>query len=258
MDDLSALREENQQLQRSLERCQQLNRDSINEMQHFIYAVSHDLRNPLRGVTSYATLLQRQFSSDASAAELTAFILEGAHEMNRLIEDLLKYSRSGSTPRRTHLPLATLVQFSVFNLQTLIKETNAEITVDELPEAAVDESQFVQLFTHLLDNALKYGAPAVAPKISISCEEPAAPAGEKPDGVVICVRDNGPGIDPRFHQTVFTPFNRLHGKEIPGSGLGLPMAAKIVRAHGGEIWLRERRSTRLRLQVKRPQLALLW
>jgi light-regulated signal transduction histidine kinase (bacteriophytochrome) len=199
------------------------------EMQHFIYAVGHDLRTPLRSISSYAKLLQRQFAEDKETSELTGFILDGAAEMNTLIEDLLKYSRTGGTPRRTTINLNAIVQFALMNLQTQIKETNAQIKLGELPELAVDESQCVQLFQQLIGNAIKFRGAAV-PKVEVTAEEQA-------DGFVISVRDNGPGIESQYHETVFIPFKRLHGREVPGTGLGLSICQKIVRAHGGKIWV---------------------
>jgi light-regulated signal transduction histidine kinase (bacteriophytochrome) len=199
------------------------------EMQHFIYAVGHDLRTPLRSISSYAKLLQRQFADDQETSELTGFILDGAAEMNTLIEDLLRYSRTGGTPRRTTINLHAIVQFALMNLQPQINETSAEIKLGELPELAVDESQCVQLFQQLIGNALKFRG-AEVPKIEVAAEEQA-------DGFVVSVRDNGPGIEPQYHETVFIPFKRLPGREVPGTGLGLSICQKIVRAHGGKIWV---------------------
>ena len=199
------------------------------EMQHFIYAVGHDLRTPLRSISSYAKLLQRQFAEDKETSELTGFILDGAAEMNKLIEDLLKYSRTGGPPRRTSIKLDAIVQFALMHLQSEIKESRAEIKLNQLPELAVDESQYVQVFQQLIGNALKFRA-AAAPRIEVSAEE-------QDDGFVISVADNGPGIEPKYQQTVFVPFKRLHGREIPGTGLGLSICQKIVRAHGGRMWV---------------------
>lgn len=218
-----------QRLERELELTVEKAQSAAEDMQHFIYAVSHDLRTPLRSVASYAKLLQRQYTDNQETSELTAFIVDGAAEMNTLIEDLLKYSRTGSSPRRTTVNLGAVVRFSLMNLQPQIRETGAAITVGELPELSVDESQCMQLFQQIIANALKFRG-AETPKIEVTAEE-------QGDHCVFSISDNGPGIEPKYHETVFVPFKRLHSKEVPGTGLGLAICTKIVKAHGGKIWV---------------------
>lgn len=220
---------ERERLERELVRANEVAQSAAEEMQHFIYAVGHDLRTPLRSITSYAKLLERQYADNPETSELTGFIAAGAAEMNTLIEDLLKYSRSGSSPRRTTVNVGAIVQFALMNLQPRIRETGAEIIVGELPELAVDESQFTELFQQMIGNALKF-CRAEAPKIEITAEEGA-------EDYVFAVQDNGPGIDPKYHETVFAPFKRLCGREVPGTGLGLAICKKIVKAHDGKIWV---------------------
>ncbi len=219
----------NEELERELERTVERAELAAQEIQHFIYAVGHDLRAPLRSVSSYAQLLQRQYEQNPDASELTAFILGGAAEMNTLIEDLLKYSRTGNSPRRTTVNLGAVVQFALMNLQSPIRETGAATSVGELPEMTIDESQFVQLFHQLIGNALKFRG-VEAPRIEVTAEE-------QPEQVVVSVHDNGPGIEGKYHDAVFIPFKRLHGRDIPGTGLGLAICKKIVQAHGGKIWV---------------------
>ena len=199
------------------------------ELEHIIYAVSHDLRQPLRTISSYTQLLQRQLALDEQATEMTAFIVDAAHELKVLIDDLVKYSRIGKSLRPTAVGLGTVVQWAALNLQTSIQETKAEIISQDLPELVVDESQFVQLFQQLISNCLKYKSDT-PPRVEISTEE-------RDDGYLVSVKDNGVGIEPQYHETVFAPFKRLHGKDVPGTGLGLAIAKKIVKAHGGLIWV---------------------
>lgn len=241
-DQLAAVRRENEQLRSALEECQSTRqrveqdlarsleeaRAATEDMQHLIYAVSHDLRTPLRAIASYTQLLQRQYASDPEATELTAFAAEGVKEMNTLIEDLLKYSRAGNSPRRTNVNLTSIVQWAVMNVQPALRSAGGEIVYEDLPELNVDESQFVQLFQQLFSNAITFRGEN-APRIQVTVEE-----GD--DAHTISVRDNGVGIEPQHLETVFMPFKRLHGKTIPGNGLGLPTCRKIVRAHGGRIW----------------------
>ena len=199
------------------------------ELQHLIYAAAHDLKQPLRTISNYAQLLQRQYRGDHNASELTSFIVGAVNEMTKLIEDLLKYSRLGNSPRRTQVNLNAIVQWALVTLQKRIGETDAQIRCGDLPEVAIDESQFVQVFQQLFSNALNFRGSG-PPVIEVTAEE-------QEDVCLISVRDNGQGIDSRFHEQIFEPFKRLHGKEVPGSGLGLALCRKVVQAHGGKIWV---------------------
>jgi len=223
--DCRSLRE---RVEQDLERSHEEARAATEDMQHLIYAVSHDLRTPLRAIASYTQLLQRQHSSDAEASELSTFAAQGVKEMNSLIEDLLKYSRAGAAPRRTNVHLGSIIQWATMNVQPGLVESGGEVKCSDLPEVAVDESQFVQLFQQLLTNAVKFRSEA-APRIEIT-------AAEDGDGYTVGVRDNGIGIAPEYLETVFLPFKRLQGRDVPGNGLGLSICRKIVRAHGGRIW----------------------
>ncbi len=228
-EQLAEARREIEELKHALEECSAKAQSATEEMQHFIYAVSHDLRQPLRSVSSFAQLLQRQHAGDQQASEMTSSIIDGAREMNALIEDLLKYSRISTSPKRTLMNLKALAQWAWLSLQAQANECQAEIRYGNLPEVAVDESQFVQLFQQLLSNCLKFRS-AEPPRIDVTAEEDA-------HAYTICVRDNGSGIEPKYQEMVFTPFKRLHGREVPGTGLGLSICRKIVRAHGGRMWV---------------------
>ena len=202
---------------------------AIEEMQHFLYAVNHDLRQPLRSILTNAQLLERRRPQDSELKEYTGPIIEGAGEINTLVESLVTYSRVASTQRRSLIRLDIVLQLALLKVQKLVKESNAQITYRDLPEAEVDESQFTQVFEHLLNNSLKYrsGEP---PRIEVSAQEDT-------DAYRVSVRDNGVGVKPDYHETIFAPFKRLHGKDIPGVGLGLSICKKIVIAHGGKIWV---------------------
>ncbi|MBV9224805.1 MAG: hypothetical protein JOY85_12290 [Acidobacteriaceae bacterium] len=202
---------------------------AIEEMQHFIYAVNHDLRQPLRSILTNAQLLERRRSDDSELKEYTSPIIEGATEINTLIESLVSFSRVGSLQRRSLIKLDIVLQLALLKVQKLVKESQAQIRFKNLPEAEVDESQFTQVFEHLLSNSIKYRGEET-PNIEVSAQEDT-------DAYKISVRDNGVGIKPDYHQAVFAPFKRLHGKDIPGVGLGLSICKKIVTAHGGKIWV---------------------
>ncbi len=199
------------------------------ELQQFVYAASHDLQEPLRTVSTYSQLLRREYPDDKQAGEFTAFIDSAAKQMTNLVRDLLAYSRTGGPSRPEMMNVSTAVQRAQLKLADRIREANARVTVSDLPEVFADENQMSQVFEHLIANALAYRGPE-PPLIEISSIE-------GPEFYTITVRDNGPGIEPRFHKQIFLPFKRLHGKYVSGSGLGLTVCRKLVRAHGGDIWV---------------------
>lgn len=221
----AALRKAQEQAERNLIAAQ----SATAELQHFVYAASHDLQEPLRSISTYTQLLHRDYAKDKQATEFAGFVNDGVTQMNALIRDLLTYSRTGNSGRRSSVNLSAPVQWALFKLATPIKETGASITHQDLPDVEIDDAQIAMLFENLLSNAIKFRGEA-APVVEISSEE-------NGEGYTISVRDNGVGIDPRFHDQVFLPFKRLHGKNIPGTGLGLAICRKIVQAHGGRMWV---------------------
>jgi light-regulated signal transduction histidine kinase (bacteriophytochrome) len=199
------------------------------EMDHVCYAVAHDLQEPLRSITSYAQLLARRIgAADPEATEFTAFIVEGSSRMASLIRDMLLFARV-MPPKLESMPVESVLQGIRMNLQKEIAATGAVVTSDALPEINADPIQVGQLLQHLVANALKFRSQA-PPQIHIS-------AGEDDGQVVVCVRDNGLGIEPRFQEQVFAVFKRLHGRDIPGNGIGLALCRRIVEGHGGRIWI---------------------
>lgn len=221
--------EEQGRLKQDLEQAVVSARTAKQELQDFVYAASHDLKEPLRSISSYTQLLQRHGSDPEQLSEYGRFVVEGVASATKLLEQLLRLSRAGSNPRRSSINLAVPLQAALFRLAPLIKDLRAEVKTDYLPEFSVDEAQFSQVFEHLLDNALKYHGPD-SPRIEVFGEE-------ADDGVLLTVKDNGAGISPEFRAQVFTAFKRLHGREIPGTGLGLAISRKIVEAHDGRIWV---------------------
>jgi light-regulated signal transduction histidine kinase (bacteriophytochrome) len=199
------------------------------ELQHFVYAANHDLQEPLRAIVSYSQLLERHLAGDEIARDYIAYIIGGANRMSALLRDLLTLSRAGSTQRRAVVNLNVAAQVALLKLAPTIAESSAEIKRDDLPEVFADEAEITQLFEHLIGNALKFRGGA-KPEIAIRSEQG---SGE----YLISVADNGLGIELAFQQEVFSAFKRLQGKGVPGSGLGLAISNKIVRAHGGRIWI---------------------
>jgi PAS domain S-box-containing protein len=205
---------------------------SNEELEQFAYVASHDLQEPLRMVSSYTQLLARRYKGqlDSDADEFIAFAVDGATRMQRLIQDLLEYSRVG-TRGRDMVETSSEAAFAVaeINLRGAIEDGSAIVTHDPLPVVMADETQLVQLFQNLVSNGIKYRGNA-APKVHVSAA---------PDGAgrwTFSVTDNGLGIDPEYHERIFGMFQRLHGRDhMTGTGIGLAIAKKIVERHGGSI-----------------------
>jgi light-regulated signal transduction histidine kinase (bacteriophytochrome) len=183
-------------------------------------------------VTSYTQLLAKRYKGqlDADADEFIAFAVDGAIRMQRLIEDLLAFSRVATTGNGLVKTSSehTLEQ-ALQNLHWAIKDSGALVTHDPLPVVQADGMQLVQLFQNLIGNAIKYQGPGV-PKVHVSAERD----GEK--RWTFAVRDNGLGIDPQFFERIFGMFQRLHKRdEFSGTGIGLAICKKIVERHGGTL-----------------------
>ena len=205
------------------------------ELEQFAYVVSHDLRQPLRMISSYLGLIERQLAStiDAETKTFFEFATGGARRMDRLIVDLLEYSRvgrqkSGLTP----LDLNEIVADGVQNLTVAITEANATVHVAEhFPCVKGHRSELVRLFQNLVGNAVKYRFADRPSKVEV---------GFRPQGRewVLWVRDNGIGIDPKDFDRAFGVFQRLvAGDRYEGTGIGLAVCKKIVERHGGRIWI---------------------
>jgi PAS domain S-box-containing protein len=214
-----------------LNKVEELNR-SNEELGQFAYIASHDLQEPLRMVASYTQLLSRRYKGklDSDADEFIAFAVDGASRMQRLIQDLLAYSRVG-TKGKDLLDISSeeALQQALINLRGAILEKGALVTHDPLPIVFADQMQLVQLFQNLIGNAIKYQSPGI-PKIHIA----ASRNGDKK--WTFSVKDNGLGIDAQYFEKIFGMFQRLHKREeFAGTGIGLAICKKIVERHGGNI-----------------------
>jgi len=213
-----------------VQKVEELNR-SNEELARFAYIASHDLQEPLRMVVSFTQLLSRRYKGklDAEADEFIAFALDGATRMQRLIQDLLAYSRVG-TKGRDLLDTASeeALQQALKNLQGAIEESGARVMHDPLPCVLADKTQLIQLFQNLIGNAIKYCRGV--PMVHISA---ARMDGKK---WIFSVQDNGFGIDSQYFEKIFGIFQRLHTREeFSGTGIGLAICKNIVERHGGTI-----------------------
>lgn len=206
---------------------------SNSELQQFAYAASHDLKEPLRVISSFSGLLASRYRGklDDKADEYIAFLTAAAARMHRLITDLLEYSRFDQ-PMRPDISCRTgeIAAQALENLAVAIQDSAATVSVGSLPEVPGDPSQLLQLFQNLVGNALKFRRSG-PPHITLG-------ARKSETHWEFSVADNGIGLDPRHAEHVFKAFTRLHSvEEFPGTGIGLAICKRIVERHGGRIWV---------------------
>lgn len=242
-EDITARRELERSLQEYRDHLEELVRTrtaalarSNADLEQFAYVASHDLQEPLRMVASFTQLLAKRYQGklDADADEFISFAVDGANRMQRLINDLLAYSRL--TTRMSpfgQVDCEKVLDSVITSLALAIDESGASITRDPLPTITGDPSQVGQVFQNLMTNAMKFASKEPS-KIHISAEL-------KESDWVFSVRDNGIGIDSDHHERIFVIFQRLKDKEgTSGTGIGLAICKKIVENHGGRIWVESR------------------
>jgi PAS domain S-box-containing protein len=209
---------------------------SVKELEQFAYVASHDLREPLRMITSFSQLLEKHYKNklDSNANEYIGFIVDGAYRMQNLIDDLLLYSRVGTRGKPFEpTDMEAVLQDVMANLKVSIEESKTRITHDPLPVVRADATQMNQVLQNLISNAIKFRREE-SPQVHIS-----ATKGLKE--WIFSVKDNGIGIDPQLFDRLFILFQRLQPREkYPGTGIGLAVAKKVVQRHGGRIWVESR------------------
>lgn len=275
--------EQNQKLIQQNQNLQELNDrllEANQELEQFSYIVSHDLQSPLQSTIGFARLLGKKYEEvlDVKANHYIDRIIEGSNRMNRLISDLLAYSRIQSRGKPFELiDLNDIIQDVQVSLDWAIDKHQAEIICERpLPKVMGDETQLQQLFQNLIGNGIKFNRPNVSPRINILVQELSNSVSaitqhidqqtencfcgtlhqeperkefvqvmERPVEILpkkawlIGIQDNGIGIPDREFDTIFQIFQRLHtNQEYPGTGIGLTICKKIVERHGGNIWLK--------------------
>lgn len=227
---LSTLARQHESLKEANRNLQRSNAD----LERFAVIASHDLKAPVRAVTSFADLLAARYGPhlEGRGSTYLAQIRSNGLHMQRLVDDLLLYSQAAvQEPVRLPVDTEVLVRQVLARLQPEVDATQATVEVEALPTVTGDAAQLDRVFQNLLGNALKYRGEA-PPHVTVRAH-PHAGVGWEFD-----VQDNGPGIEPEYHDRIFDLFTRLHPRTVDGTGLGLAISRRIVEQHGGTLWLR--------------------
>jgi PAS domain S-box-containing protein len=227
--DVTKMKEAEQRVVEYADRLKQTNR----ELEQFAYVASHDLQEPLRTITNFSEILVADYAEklDTTAANYLKRVVQAGQRMKILIQALLEFSRLGRGEDTVdHVSLDSVLNDALANLDAAIQESHADVTSDRLPVLPVSRTYMLVLFQNLIANAIKFRSQQ-PPRIHISTVR-------NNDMWVFAVRDNGLGIDPKYHDKVFVIFQRLHTRDqYPGAGIGLSLCKKIVELHGGQIWV---------------------
>ncbi len=227
-------------------------RTANQDLEQLAFIASHDLQEPLRNITTSAQLLLHEYSPvlDEAAVKYIDSIVHGAARMRALLKDVLAFTELRSVES---VPIKKVELDAIFgeirqNLATQIKESSAAITCDPLPAVRGQPSHFRSLFQNLLENAIKYRSSRPL-KISVNCWQT---EGE----LLFSFTDNGMGIDPVFHEKIFLPFKRLHGRKIPGTGVGLAICKRVVDRYRGRIWVDSHEGSGATFHISLPREVL--
>ncbi|HWB83075.1 MAG TPA: ATP-binding protein [Bryobacteraceae bacterium] len=198
------------------------------EMEAFAYAAAHDLREPLRTIAAFSELLKLP-QSEVERAQCVDIIIGGVNRISALLDGLLTFTRLEFTEADQEIELQHVVQQAMGNLERAIRSSDAVVEVGTLPAVQANEPLLVEVFQNLIGNAIRY-RDSSPPLIRITSEE-------WDHAWVVKVSDNGIGIAPQYHERIFGLFKRLHGRDVPGTGIGLAVCKKIVEGLGGRIWV---------------------
>jgi PAS domain S-box-containing protein len=215
-----------------VERTDDLMRSNA-ELERFAYIASHDLQEPLRMIASYTQLLQKRYKGklDADADEFIGYAVDGAMRLQKLINELLAYSRVGTQGAAfDRVEIEPLLDEVLAALRPQIDASRGNVTHDPMPEVWCDPTQIGQVFQNLISNALKFHGE----------EPPSVHVGARhlDDEWVFSVADNGIGVEPEYFDRIFVIFQRLQPRgDYQGTGLGLAICKRIIERHGGRIWV---------------------
>ncbi len=205
---------------------------SNEDLSRFAYVASHDLQSPLSTINQFAQLLERKYGDQlGDGKQLLGYVTKAAQRMGKLIEDLLGYARVSEDATHSLQAVDANIELrtATENLQSAIDESGAIITHDVLPVVSIDQTNLVRIFQNLIGNAIHYRGPS-APRVHISAKD---------QGQVwlFSCKDNGIGIAPEYQTQIFEAFKRLHGSDVPGTGIGLAVCKKIIERYKGSIWV---------------------
>ena len=210
--------------------------DIAQEFRDYAYIVSHDLGAPARLMVEFARLLGEKQSAFADEEDrmLIREIVDNGEKMRGMMQGLLSYSRL-NTLAAPHVLVDSrkIAEHAALLMRDKLKARKGRLTLGALPHLKADPDQIMQLFSFLIDNAIKFARPGVPPEIHLEADG-------HPGGWRLCLTDNGIGIEPDQWSRVFKPFQKLHlDDEYPGAGMGLALARKIVGLHGGRLWVEQ-------------------
>jgi light-regulated signal transduction histidine kinase (bacteriophytochrome) len=228
--------EERRKAQAALEHSHNELLKANEELRQFSYAATHDLQEPLRTIVVFSQMLTRNYKDvlDERGRHLIQTVEDAGHRMSALINDLLAFTRVGgldSAADQTATDAMEILNDTLVHLNGAIEETKAVITHNDLPYVWSEPAQLSQVFQNLISNAIKYRKPGVAPVIHISSVI-------EGDRATFQISDNGMGFKQEYSDKIFMLFQRLHGRSIPGTGIGLALCRRIIERQGGRIWVR--------------------
>lgn len=203
------------------------------ELNRFSYVVSHDLQEPLRTIQNFLKILEEDYSGGLDEVGRGHFkhVTDAADRLRRLIRDVLEYAQLRHQVPTSEVDLNVAVAAVRADLDSALREAEGVLEVQSLPIVAGNATRLRQVFQNLVNNAIKFRAKDRTPVVRVWSEE-------REGDWVVFVADNGIGIDPRFAERIFEPFQRLHSRGVyPGSGIGLAIANRTVQQHGGTLWL---------------------